>query len=384
MKKYIYLSLLILALLGWFFKISSSGVKAEADAKVLNIYVDGEKRVIASQSNTVGEALESSGIVLYPHDKSEPSVDAQITSNEFNVTIYRARPITVIDGPNTYTITTAERTPRAIAVSAGFKPREEDGFKYENSDSPFDGSPGTLLYIKRSKQVTLELYGTASKLRTQEITVEDLLKDKGINLEKGDELNLPLPTRITEGMKISISQINKKVKTIEEPIPFLEEQIQDANQPVTYKKIQTKGKNGRKLVTYEITTKNGKIFKKRALKAVVTEKSSKQVVIVGTKLFSGDVSAEKQSILKKAGISADQWDSVDYIISRESGWRPGALNAGGCAGLGQACPGSKLAAVCPSWQSDPVCQIKFFTGYANGRYGSWNGAAAAWVRQGWW
>jgi hypothetical protein len=75
-----------------------------------------------------------------------------------------------------------------------------------------------------------------------------------------------------------------------------------------------------------------------------------------------------------AGISPDDYAYVDYVFSRESHWNAAAMNAGGCGGLGQACPAGKLAAVCPGWQSDPVCQTRFFTGYAVGRYGSWAGA----------
>jgi hypothetical protein len=85
-----------------------------------------------------------------------------------------------------------------------------------------------------------------------------------------------------------------------------------------------------------------------------------------------------------AGISQSDYAYVDYIFSRESRWNAAAMNAGGCGGLGQACPAGKLAAVCPAWQTDAVCQTKFFSGYAIGRYGSWQGAYNAWLAKHWW
>lgn len=71
-----------------------------------------------------------------------------------------------------------------------------------------------------------------------------------------------------------------------------------------------------------------------------------------------------------------------FIYMKESGNNPNARNAGGCLGLGQACPGSKLIAACPNL--DYACQDAFFTNYALSRYGSWEGALAFWQGHHWW
>jgi len=71
-----------------------------------------------------------------------------------------------------------------------------------------------------------------------------------------------------------------------------------------------------------------------------------------------------------------------FIYMKESGNNPQARNAGGCLGLGQACPGSKLLAVCPTL--DYACEDAFFTNYALSRYGSWEGALAFWQSHHWW
>lgn len=71
-----------------------------------------------------------------------------------------------------------------------------------------------------------------------------------------------------------------------------------------------------------------------------------------------------------------------FIYMKESGNNPLARNSAGCLGLGQACPGSKLLAVCPNL--DYACQDAFFTNYALSRYGSWEGALAFWQSHNWW
>lgn len=71
-----------------------------------------------------------------------------------------------------------------------------------------------------------------------------------------------------------------------------------------------------------------------------------------------------------------------WIYMRESGNNPLARNASGCLGLGQACPGSKLTAVCPNL--DYACEDSFFTRYMQNRYGTWDNAKAFWLAHSWW
>jgi hypothetical protein len=79
-------------------------------------------------------------------------------------------------------------------------------------------------------------------------------------------------------------------------------------------------------------------------------------------------------------ISAD----MSYIFTHESGNSLTAENADGCLGLGQACPGSKLVAACPDWQTDYTCQLDYFTSYADSTYGGWAGAYEHELVDHWW
>lgn len=70
---------------------------------------------------------------------------------------------------------------------------------------------------------------------------------------------------------------------------------------------------------------------------------------------------------------------AQFIYQKESGCNLNAENPGGCRGIGQACPGSKLPC-----GADYACQNAWFTKYANDRYGGWAGAYAFWQANGWW
>ena len=82
-----------------------------------------------------------------------------------------------------------------------------------------------------------------------------------------------------------------------------------------------------------------------------------------------------------AGIAENDWGYVDFIVSKESGWNPNAVNpSSGASGLVQALPCGKVPGSC----FDPVDNLKWADGYAKGRYGSWSAAYAFWQANSWW
>lgn len=82
-----------------------------------------------------------------------------------------------------------------------------------------------------------------------------------------------------------------------------------------------------------------------------------------------------------AGIAESDWDYVAYIAMNESGGNPNATNASsGACGLIQALPCSKV----PGNGYDPVDNLRWASGYAVGRYGSWAAAYGFWTANHWW
>ncbi len=82
-----------------------------------------------------------------------------------------------------------------------------------------------------------------------------------------------------------------------------------------------------------------------------------------------------------AGIDRANFGYVDYIISRESGWRWWITNneGSGATGLGQALPASKMAPWGADYLTNPVTQLRWAQAYAISRYGNWAGAYQHWV-----
>lgn len=101
-------------------------------------------------------------------------------------------------------------------------------------------------------------------------------------------------------------------------------------------------------------------------------------------------SGNKQTWLEASGIPADQWQYVDSIVSRESGWNPCAYNPGqsdcnanptSACGLVQSLPCGKQSAY-GHW-TDPVANLKWQYDYVTQRYGGYAQAVAFWNSHSW-
>lgn len=82
-----------------------------------------------------------------------------------------------------------------------------------------------------------------------------------------------------------------------------------------------------------------------------------------------------RALLSEFGFGQDQFDCLDALWTRESGWRVNADNPYSSAyGIPQALPGSKMASAGADWAYNPETQIRWGLGYIADRYGSPCGA----------
>lgn len=89
-------------------------------------------------------------------------------------------------------------------------------------------------------------------------------------------------------------------------------------------------------------------------------------------------------LMLQFGVAADQWQYLDALWQRESGWNHLAENASsGAYGIPQSLPGSKMADVAPDWRTNAETQITWGLAYIAARYGSPQGAWQHSQRVGW-
>lgn len=372
-------SLLIVLTVGvYFLARQTHHIPPHRDAFIVIVSHDHEKQIVPSRQQTVGTLLQKLNIHLGEGDVVEPAATTLVKQDDFRINVYRAVPVQVVDGAQKTFAFSAATTPRAIAQQTGQSLYAEDWVNtIPSQDFIKSGAIGEQVVIDRATPVNVDLYGTPVVIRTHAKTVAGMMREKHIVLTKQDHLSVPPSTPIASGMSIGFLRTGTKVETVTEQIATPVQTVNDNSLAYGTQAVRQQGAPGEQVVTYQIALNNNVETGRTVIQKVVTKQPVTQIVVVGTSLsgIKGDMAL--------AGISPGEYNSADFVISHESGWNPRSLNGSGCAGLGQACPGSKLAAACPGWQNDPVCQLRFFTGYAS-KYGGWNGAASYWRGHGYW
>ncbi len=105
---------------------------------------------------------------------------------------------------------------------------------------------------------------------------------------------------------------------------------------------------------------------------------------VNVSIPSGNVKDVFFQLVSEKGLSASDADGWANIISHESNWRVNATNQStGAYGLGQALPGSKMAAFGSDWETNPRTQLNWMYSYMINRYGSVSAAEQFFNNNGW-
>lgn len=250
---------------------------------VLTIYDQGERYGLLTTAETLGEALKAGEISVGEHDRTEPALSEELVAANYDVTIYRARPVAVHDGGTVTKVMTPYHTGSQIAKQANIELHDEDKAILVHSDDVVRDGAVEKLVIERATEFSFIFYGEKTTEYTMAETVADMLAEKDIEIGEKDRISPALSQPIVAGMTIDLWREGKQTVTREEVIEHPVRQIEDADQKVGYRKVQTAGVDGKKLVTYELVIKNGKEVSKNALKTVVITEAKEQVEIVGTK-----------------------------------------------------------------------------------------------------
>lgn len=364
------------------FSFTGSAGASNQSGRLITIHDRGEEKLLLSNAGTIADALRDAGITVDSHDAVEPALGEKLVASEYQINIYRARPVIVIDGTTRQKIITPYQTPDQIVKDMGITLHLEDTAEIAQSEDIVSDGAGLRLTIDRATVFTFDLYGVKTESRTQGETVADMLRGKGIELEANDRVSLPLDAPIHAGTEVRVWREGKQTVTTQEAVPFDVEQIRDADQEVGYKQVQTPGVNGQRNVTYEIEIKDGVEISRTEIVSLVTTQPTKQVEIIGVKSkalpYTGG--GTKTEWLSASVIPPADWGYADYMVQKESGWNPNAVNkSSGACGLAQALPCSKV----PGNPYNPIDSLNWMNSYVNGRYGGWANAYNFWNTHHW-
>lgn len=188
--------------------------------------------------------------------------------------------------------------------------------------------------------------------------------------------------------KNQIQELNTEYEKLNEELDKTIETKQKSQEEV--KKLEEEKQRlekERKQLEAELQAKIERKEAERIAQAQKQKLAQASARVINAATFTETASAAPTQVAVASGARSGCGDNqyAAYIYGRESGGRvtgncdTTATNAGGCYGIGQACPGSKLPC-----GADYACQNSWFTKYAMDVYGSWAAAYNFHKNNGWW
>ncbi len=257
---------------------------ASDGGKLVTIHDGNFEVTIVSRAANIKGALDQAGIAIGAQDIVEPALDEEMIAKSYQVNVFRARPVLVVDGNSSWRVMTAEQSPKQIAKTAGLSLYDEDVTKLERVDDVLGaGGAGLKLSIKRATVFSLTLYGKTFEARTQAVSVGELIREKSIKLGPNDGVSPDLSTPLTKGMSVKIWRDGKQTITQEEVIAKPVEEIKDTSRDYGTRFVKTNGVEGKRNVTYEIEMRNGVEVSRVEIASVTVLEPVKEIVVVGAK-----------------------------------------------------------------------------------------------------
>ena len=132
----------------------------------------------------------------------------------------------------------------------------------------------------------------------------------------------------------------------------------------------------RKHEEYRVWVEAERVRKAEEARAAAVEAERRAEAERASRSAARDPRGAARAMVAERGWGAGEFDCLDSLWQKESGWSTSADNPSSSAyGIPQALPGSKMASAGADWKTNPRTQIAWGLGYIADRYGS---PCAAW------
>lgn len=187
-----------------------------AGIKQITLLEDGETRPYRVFAFSVQGALVSAKIDLLEQDLIDPPLNSWLHEHE-QISISRARQITIFADEKRQTLLTSERSPKKLLSLANIQMAEGDQILVNGLPADIDqllpSAQSHSLQVLRATTIELETDGQSRTIQTTAFTLGAALWDAGIQLYESDHLSLPLETTLN-GQPIHASLTRSQAITI--------------------------------------------------------------------------------------------------------------------------------------------------------------------------
>jgi uncharacterized protein YabE (DUF348 family) len=281
--------------------------------KSVSLSVDGKTSTVHAFGSTVGDILKKQDIAIHEHDVVFPAPGTEVVDGQKIVVRYGRKLTVTIDGRTRDYWTTAT-TVAAALQELGIR---ADSARLSTSRSMSLGRQGLALSVTTPKAVVVRVDGRNRTATTTGATVADVLSELNVTKDSDDRVKPGLTTAVTKGLQIAVLRVTtkqvKETKAVAAPVT----RTKDADLYVGQTKTLKAGSDGAKIVTYKVTTVDGKVESKKVVSTKVTQAPVGAVVAVGTR--SRPAATRDAGNTSGAGINLSNAAMWDRIAECESG-----------------------------------------------------------------
>jgi len=325
--------------------LASVGIYQASQATIV-IAKDGEVETVKTHAKTVEDLFNTLEINVNEHDDLSEDLDTLLEDGmeiEFN----KAKGINLtVDGEFARYYTTAE-TVEQFLEEEYIEIIEHDELSHELTDEIVEG---IHIELTNAYRLTILDGGEKQNVWTTGGTVEQLLEENDITLNKKDKIEPAIDETLAEGKNITITRVTHEEEEVKESIDFKTEKREDSSLEQGKEKVVTEGKKGTLVKTYKLTLENGEEVKRKLKDEKITKKPTNKVIAVGTK------KPEPKVVPKAKKSSSKQSTKAPASGGKEFTMNATAYTAGcsGCSGITatginlKANPNMKVVAVDPS------------------------------------
>lgn len=245
----------------------------------VTVRVDGRRVAVSTRASTVRDVLAARRVRLEPHDRVFPPLSAHLRDGE-EIRVVRARPIALDLNGGLRTVWTTGTTVNDVLRELGL---DADVVEPSRS-SPLER--GTTLVLRNVSQVTVVHDGQESTLVSSAATVGTLLADLGVSIAPDDRVTPPLDQRLQNGTRVVVVRIDNSQTVEQRAIRFTTERRDDPNLERGTQRVVQAGRDGMERITYALVKRDGRVVERRIVSRQRVREPVTEIVAVGTKVVN--------------------------------------------------------------------------------------------------
>ncbi|HET9724617.1 MAG TPA: ubiquitin-like domain-containing protein [Actinomycetota bacterium] len=245
------------------------GLTYLAFEKHVTLVVDGQPQAVRTLSASVGDLLDSSGIVL---DGNDVVVPPEATPLADGMTV-------VVDS-------------NGLTISAEMAPQDVGAWVMEGAGGPSAKltipstenwfSAGSSIGTSRTVAATVVVLGKDHEVVTNATTVRELLSAMGIEPDGEDRVRPSPGTPLHQGMHITYAQVEIRLRSARVPIPYTTHTVYSDGLRPGETRITQAGRDGLMLQTSRVWMVDGKVARRVVLARRVLIPAVAQRRLVGS------------------------------------------------------------------------------------------------------